>query len=146
MALDLTDHRIRVLLCDDDESELRSIEMTIRLSNRTIELVGTATSATELLALAKDKDSYDVAIVDLNMPRIDGLEAARRLKEQCPDRKVVILTAHDDRRDEVERSPDVDLFIDKIEVETIDHRLMELMGLAEAKRAKGGFFSRLIAH
>jgi hypothetical protein len=67
------------------------------------------------------------------------------LKEQFPERKVVILTAHDDRRDEVEGSPDVDLFIDKLEVETLDHRLMALMGHTEAKPAKGGLFSRLIS-
>lgn len=145
MALDLTDDRIRVLVCDDNEPELRSIEMTLRLSNRTIDVVGTATSATKLLTLAKREQGYDVAVVDLNMPRIDGLEAARRLKELSADRKVVILTAHDDRRDEVEQSPDVDLFIDKIEVETLDHRLMELMGQAEAKPARAGLLGRLIA-
>jgi DNA-binding NarL/FixJ family response regulator len=145
MAIDLTDDRTRVLICDDQERDLNSITLTLNLFNRRINVLGTATSGAKLMTLAKRVKHFDVAIVDLSMPRLDGLETAHRLKEQFPNSKVIILTAHDERRDEIEASPDVDGYCSKIEVETIDQRIAEVMGQAdpEPEPARGGFVGRL---
>lgn len=41
----------------------------------------------------------DVAVVDLQLPRIDGVEAIRRLTRNCPGTRVVVLTSHDSDAD-----------------------------------------------
>src|SRR5437868_2309567 len=64
-VLKLNDDRVRVLLCDDDPRDLSSVETTLFMAQRTIEVVGTATSASELLALAQRKSGFDVAVIDL---------------------------------------------------------------------------------
>ncbi len=145
MAIDLTDDRVRVLVCDDDERDLSSITLTLNLFNRRLNVLGTATSAVELLALAERVKQFDVAVVDLTMPGIDGLEAAQRLKEQFPACKVIVLTAHDERRGEIESSLYVDGYCSKIEVETIDQRIAEVMGQAEPETTpgRGSLVSRL---
>src|SRR5207249_3564899 len=86
---------LRVLIVDDIERDLRSVEQMVRLVAQDVEVVGTASSGEEALQLATTQPC-DVAIVDYRMPGMDGVEVASRLKEIRPDCKVIILTAFDD--------------------------------------------------
>jgi DNA-binding NarL/FixJ family response regulator len=61
-----------------------------------MELVGEAASGTAALALIKDK-LPQVAILDISMPGVNGLELVQRLREECPQVKVIALTVHEDR-------------------------------------------------
>lgn len=139
----LTDeNRVRVLVCDDDERDLSAIEVTLFIAKRVIDVVGTARSATGLLELAKRQQGFDVAVIDLHMPRLDGLEAAKRLKALVPGCKVIIFSSHAERRDEVDASPDVDLFVYKVELASLDERILELVG-REQPATKGGMLGRI---
>jgi DNA-binding NarL/FixJ family response regulator len=62
-----------------------------------VEVVGTASNGEEALALA-DELRPDVILMDLRMPRVDGVEATRRLRASHPEIKVVVLTTYADDR------------------------------------------------
>jgi len=60
-----------------------------------LEVVAEAGDGEETVKLACDLKP-DVALVDVAMPRIDGIEATRRIKAQCPAVAVLVLSAYDD--------------------------------------------------
>jgi DNA-binding NtrC family response regulator len=79
-----------ILVIDDDEDVLGLIEK--HLSNKGYEVV-TAYDGEQGVALA-DKALFDLVITDLKMPKMDGMEVLRRVKEKNPDLEVIILTGH----------------------------------------------------
>jgi DNA-binding NarL/FixJ family response regulator len=66
-----------------------------------IEVVGTASDGQEAVALV-ERLHPDVVLMDLSMPRCDGVEATRRLREQGSPTQVVVLTTYADDRSVVE--------------------------------------------
>jgi DNA-binding NarL/FixJ family response regulator len=62
-----------------------------------IEVLGEASTGGEAVALV-GRDQPDVAILDIRMPEMDGIQAAREITEAHRDTRVIMLTAHDDRR------------------------------------------------
>lgn len=62
-----------------------------------IEVVGEASTGNEAVSLV-GRSRPDVAILDIRMPEMDGIQAARAITEQHGDTRVIMLTAHDDRR------------------------------------------------
>ncbi|MBI5406207.1 MAG: response regulator [Nitrospirae bacterium] len=79
-----------ILVVDDDEDILELIER--HLSNKGYEVV-TAYDGEQALPLL-EKVKFDLVITDLKMPKIDGMEVLRRVKEKDPHIEVVILTGH----------------------------------------------------
>ena len=79
-----------ILVVDDDEDILELIER--HLSNKGYEVV-TAYDGEQALPLL-EKVKFDLVITDLKMPKIDGMEVLRRVKEKDPNIEVVILTGH----------------------------------------------------
>lgn len=86
--------KIRVLLADD---HILVREGTRELLEREsdLEVVAEANDGEESVALAV-KTHPDVALVDIAMPRLNGIEATRKIKELCPSTAVLVLTAYDD--------------------------------------------------
>ena len=80
----------KILLIDDEQDFLAV--MSERMEARNME-VSTASSAKEGLEKAAE-GSFDVVILDLMMPEMDGIEALRILKEKNPDLEVILLTGH----------------------------------------------------
>jgi DNA-binding NtrC family response regulator len=80
----------RVLLVDDEEEFVETLAE--RMRNRGME-VATSHSGGEALDLIED-EPYDVVVLDLQMPGMDGLEALARIKKTKPDIQVVLLTGH----------------------------------------------------
>ena len=62
---------------------------------RDIEVVGEAGDGEEAVRLAQECKP-DVAIMDISMPRLDGIEATKEIKRRCPSVTVLILSAYDD--------------------------------------------------
>lgn len=80
----------KVLLIDDEQDFLDV--MSERMEARSID-VSTASSAREGLEKAT-AGSFDIVILDLMMPEMDGIETLRILKEKNPDLEVILLTGH----------------------------------------------------
>jgi DNA-binding NarL/FixJ family response regulator len=85
---------IRVLLADDQRVVREGLGTLLGLLDG-IELVGTAADGEEALALAAAHDP-DVVLMDLRMPRLDGIEAIRRLTERGARPAAIALTTYAD--------------------------------------------------
>ncbi len=87
-------NRPKVLLADDHTILLEGLK---GLLEDDFELVGAAANGSELLAAA-DELEPDIILLDISMPILNGIEAARRLKEKKSKAKIVFLTMHADSR------------------------------------------------
>ena len=84
------ERKIRVLFVDDEEKFLKG--MTTRLSLRGFEVLPFAGGLDALAAT--ETSPFDVALLDLKMPGIDGEELLRKLRERDATTEVIILTGH----------------------------------------------------
>ncbi|MGD0744713.1 MAG: response regulator transcription factor [Verrucomicrobiota bacterium] len=86
--------KLRVLLADDHKIVREGLRLLID-SQPDMRVVGEAANGREVLLKARDLKP-DVVVMDLSMPELNGLQATERLKAECPEMKVVALTAHED--------------------------------------------------
>jgi DNA-binding response OmpR family regulator len=81
---------MRILVVDDEPSHCRSLSMGLRSEGF---FVLQANSAREAIRII-DVQPVDVAIVDIMMPGINGLELGRLLRDSYPDIKVILVSAY----------------------------------------------------
>jgi len=87
--------RIRVVLVDDQVLFVESLQTVLELRSDDIEVVGTAHNGEEGLEVIR-ATRPDIVLMDVRMPGMDGVEATRRLHQEHPEIKVVMLTTFDD--------------------------------------------------
>jgi DNA-binding NarL/FixJ family response regulator len=85
----------RIALCDDHPIVLAGLQNLIA-SDPDFEMVGTATSGLSALKLIVDKQP-DIALIDISMPELNGIALARKLAEDAPSVRVMVLTVYEDR-------------------------------------------------
>jgi two-component system response regulator MprA len=88
----------RVLVVDDEPAVQRALERALRLERHDVELAGDGEEALDVLA----KSPPDVVILDIGMPRLDGLEVCRRMRQAGDRTPILMLTARDAIDDRVE--------------------------------------------
>jgi len=88
--------KIRVLLADD-HSLLREAMRNCIDHEEDMEVVGEAGDGEEAVRLCSDLNP-DIVIMDIVMPKLNGIEASKQIKEMNPAVAVLILTAYDDDR------------------------------------------------
>jgi DNA-binding NarL/FixJ family response regulator len=89
--------KTRILLADDHEVVREGLRLVLD-SAPDLEVVAQAGDGAEAVALALSTDELDLAVLDVTMPRMTGLQAARELSKQKPDLKVLILSMHDNEQ------------------------------------------------
>jgi DNA-binding NarL/FixJ family response regulator len=87
---------VRVLIADDQRVVREGLALVLGLLPE-VEVVGSASDGDEAVALAAEL-LPDIVLMDLRMPRCDGVEATRLLRERVPQAKVVVLTTYTDDR------------------------------------------------
>jgi CheY-like chemotaxis protein len=85
---------IQVVLVDDEPAVRRGLRMRLKLVPD-IQVVGEAGDGEEALRLAQELKP-DVIVMDLTMPRLDGIQATQALRKIAPNTAVVMLTLHSD--------------------------------------------------
>jgi DNA-binding NarL/FixJ family response regulator len=87
---------ITVLLAED-HAVVREATAEIVDHQPDMLVVGQAGTGEEAIALARETRPA-VVVMDIAMPRLNGLEATRAIVAECPDSRVLVLTAHDEQR------------------------------------------------
>ncbi len=86
--------KVRVLLADD-HAVLRSGLILLINNQDDFSVVGEASTGIATIALSEEL-TPDLLLLDINMPKLGGLEVIPSLKQKLPDMKILILTMHDD--------------------------------------------------
>jgi len=85
---------ITIFIYDDNNARLDSLIALINL-NPDLRVLGTANNCSDVLA-EMDTHLPDVVLMDINMPKVDGIEGLKMIKETYPAIKVLMQTAFDD--------------------------------------------------
>ncbi len=82
---------MRILVVDDDRAVRESLRRSLSFNGYTVELATDGQDALEKVAAARP----DAMVLDVMMPRVDGLEVCRRLRSTGDDLPILVLTARD---------------------------------------------------
>ena len=85
---------IKILIADDQELIRESLKIVLDM-NGEMKVVGLAENGHRVLELVK-KTLPDVILMDIRMPELDGVLCTKKVKDQYPDIKIIILTTFDD--------------------------------------------------
>jgi len=88
---------MRILIAEDDPVLADGLTRSLRSNEYAVDCVNDGQAADHALST----QTYDLAIIDLGLPRIDGLEVIKRLRRRAPTPPVLILTARDALQDRV---------------------------------------------
>ncbi|MEC7381220.1 MAG: response regulator transcription factor [Pseudomonadota bacterium] len=87
---------VKICLIDDDQNILASLSLALKSEKFDVETFSDGISGLEALS----NDTFDIAILDIKMPRLDGLEVLQRLRNES-DIPVIFLTSKDDEIDQL---------------------------------------------
>ena len=85
---------IRKILIVDDDMRFRRFVRELLSPEEDLQVVGEAVDGQEAIRKAQELKP-DLALVDISMPRMNGLDVTRRLKKILPEIAIIILTIHD---------------------------------------------------
>ena len=92
---------VRVLVAEDNEVNQLVLQRALEIEGAKVHIVGDGRQAVNRV-LADGRGAFDVVLMDIQMPEMDGYEATRRILELAPDLPVIGQTAHamqDERRE-----------------------------------------------
>lgn len=88
-------NQVKLLLVDDHEIFLEGLENLLS-NSPDIEIIGKAFDGEKAFEFIQEQQP-DILLTDLNMPKMDGMELVRKVKEHFPEIKILVLTMHNDR-------------------------------------------------
>jgi DNA-binding response OmpR family regulator len=90
----------RILIVDDEGNHRRSLSISLRMEG--FEVLEAADGQHALDTLKREP--VDIVVADLMMPRVDGLELARRLRFAYPRTKMILMSAYHLTREQIDRA------------------------------------------
>ncbi|RLB88914.1 MAG: response regulator [Deltaproteobacteria bacterium] len=94
----MKNQKIKILLIDDEEEFISTLAERLELREYLCKTAGDGQSGIQMV----EKEPFDIAIVDLMMPGLNGLDTLRQIKEINPDLPVILLTGHGSTKDGME--------------------------------------------
>ncbi|MBD5550495.1 MAG: response regulator [Lachnospiraceae bacterium] len=85
----------KLLIVDDESTMRKGIAEFMNWNSIDCEVAGTASDGLEAIAFLREQDA-DIIITDIKMPEADGLDVAKYVYENCPEKKVILLTGYAD--------------------------------------------------
>jgi DNA-binding NarL/FixJ family response regulator len=85
---------IRLLICDDQAIVCEGLRAILE-PLRHIEVVGVANNGVDVINLTRTTQP-DLVLMDLKMPRMNGVQATKAIREQFPDVRILVLTTYDE--------------------------------------------------
>jgi len=121
---------MRVLLIDDEEEFVATLAE--RLQIRDID-ADWATSAEEGLQLVTQK-RYDIAVLDVKMPKISGIDLKAKIQALSPDTKFIFLTGHGSEKDFIAGKSISEFYLIKpVQIDDLVEKLQTAVGHTEAR-------------
>lgn len=116
---------LRVAVVDDTQHVREMLASMLALDG--FEVVGQGDSGEEAISLAVEHQP-DVLVLDYSMPRMDGLTAARKVREVRPNQRIILYTAYLDKElQEAAAEAGVAVCVGKVEgLETLERSISEL--------------------
>ncbi|MGI6393723.1 MAG: response regulator [bacterium] len=81
--------KTKILIVDDDRELLSTLKRYLELQGIKVSGATSGEEAAEIL----DKESFDLVLLDIILPGINGIEILKNIKEKNPDQKVIVMTA-----------------------------------------------------
>jgi two-component system response regulator HydG len=125
--------KVRVLLVDDEEPF--AVNLSRLLQNRNFEVV-TAFDGFQALEAVRSADAFDVAVLDVQMPGMDGTATLKAIKKQSPQTEVIMLTGHATLRSGIQaiREGAFDYLMKPCDIEDLATKIREAFDVETIKR------------
>lgn len=85
---------IKLLIADDQELIRQSLSIVLK-NDQELDVIGTAANGQEVIRSVR-KNKPDIILMDIRMPKIDGVQCTKIIKENYPEVKIIVLTTFDD--------------------------------------------------
>ena len=94
MTRDFQQRPVRVVIVDDHRLFVDALALLLGHDER-LQVIGTASDGPTAIELAVDGGA-EVAVIDVRMPEVDGIETAKRLRRRSPETSVILVTGLDE--------------------------------------------------
>jgi len=84
----------RILVVDDEEPICRLLSLILQKKGYQVKAVGTGGAAWEEVQAAGQRHAFNLALVDIRLPDISGLDLVGRLKQSFPQTEIILMTGH----------------------------------------------------
>ena len=116
---------MRILLVDDEKEFVTTLAERLELRGFKADWATNSEDAFRHV----EKERYDVAVLDVKMPRVGGFELKGLLKERCPKMKFIFLTGHGSEADYITGcSEGACYFLKPIDIQLLVSSIQEVMG------------------
>lgn len=133
----------KVLIVDDESLERQAMRRMITEQVQELRLIGEAANGEEGIEITKEKNP-DIILMDIKMPKVDGLEATKEIIDLYPGTKIIMITAYNefDYAQQAIKYGAVDYLLKPVKPDKIIGILKELITEIEEER----LYNQLLSH